>query len=472
VKITQVVSPSQIKGQILNILKDAPETPRNPDGTPAWTLESEAWTDADGHPSSPLFHEERLFWARRQDVWGSKSSDFENHAAGSADDDALHYALSTNTIDYIEWLASDDNKLYLGTAGGVHSMTGRGGNDGEPLTPDPPRRRRVVTDRCSPIPPVIRDGAIIFPERSLTLLKEIRFDWEEDKQRAWELTDLNEAILASGVKQMAYQSVPDPRLWIVRNDGKIVTLTYYRKEDVIGWAVEETDGLYESIAIIPHPDGDREQIWTLVNREIDGVRKRFFEYFDDKAPEKNIESWPWKDADGNPLAQLLTDCAMVFTPVAGTTAINNLTHLKGKTVKYTVNGAVRPDVIVDENGTIPLQFPTVAGDVIEVGLPYFHEIETMPPEIPSAPTIQGTPKRWVRIAIRVLNSCAAKIQGTPVHFTKGGDAMDSPPPLFTGDVQITDFGVTQDGTILIRDDVPQPFTLLMIYGDLVIGDHA
>lgn len=451
VQITQVVDANNIVGEILSILRDAPASPADPDPIIAgnWTLESPAWDFTTGFPKAPLFHEERLLWARKEDIWGSVTSDFENHAPGSADDDAIHYALSSNTIDWTEWLLSDD-RLYIGTAGGVHAMTGSGNNDGEPLTPNPPRRRRISSARCSSIPPILIDHAIIFPERALRQLKELRYDLQSDSMRPYELTDLNEVILQSGVKQMAFQQVPDPRLWIVRNDGKVVTLTYYRNEDVLGWSLIETQAFaIPSLAIIPSADGSTEEVWVSVQRIFDGQLVQIIEVF----------------IDG-----LQTDCATVFSPVAGTTQISNLNRFANTAVKVFVNGAAQADKVVSESGVVTLDRPTAAGDSVEVGLQFFHEITTMPPEIPGAPTIQGMPKRWVDLFVRVLNSKNAVINGTPIEFLSGGDPMDAAPPAYTGDKRVTDFGISTDGTITIKDD-RGPFTLLMVWGNLAIGDQ-
>lgn len=480
VRITARTDATNIKGEILSPMLDAPADPANPAAVIAgnWTLESESWSAAD-YASTPLFHEERLLWTRRQDIWGSVSSDFENNAGGSKPDDAIHYALSTNTVDYIEWLASGSvngniDKLFIGTAGGVHQMTGAGNNEGEPLTPDPPRRRRVSDARCSAIAPLLIDNAIIYPERSLRTLKEVRYDLQSDAVRPFELTDLNEDALYSGARQMAYQSVPDPRIWIVREDGKLPTLIYYRSEDVVGWAPLETDGEFRSVAIAPHADGDREQTACVVKRITNGQQVRTIEYFDDRPAERQASAnWPWRDPADPTRAvetQLQTDCAMLLAPAAGTIEIGNLTHLAGKTVKHFVNGAAGPDRIVSVDGKITLASATVLGDTVEVGLPFTHRIKTMPLELAGAPTIIKIPKRWSQLKARLLNSVALKIQGRTVPFIAGGDPMDQAPPLFTGVKEITDFAVTEDGSVLIEDD-RGPFTLLSLAGEVNIGDH-
>ena len=41
------------------------------------------------------------------------------------------------------------------------------------------------------------------------------------------------------------------------------------------------NGVVESVAVIPHPDGDREEVWLSVKRTVDGAEVRHIEYQDD-----------------------------------------------------------------------------------------------------------------------------------------------------------------------------------------------
>ncbi|MBI4596560.1 MAG: hypothetical protein HY730_09345 [Candidatus Tectomicrobia bacterium] len=40
-------------------------------------------------------------------------------------------------------------------------------------------------------------------------------------------------------------------------------------------------GMFESVAVILHPNGDRDQVWVVVNRYVNGSYKRYIEYLDD-----------------------------------------------------------------------------------------------------------------------------------------------------------------------------------------------
>jgi len=67
-------------------------------------------------------------------------------------------------------------------------------------------------------------------------------------------------------------------LWCVRDDGQIATLTRQIEHEVIGWSRQITDGEFESVAVIPGNQDD-DEVWVIVKRIINGVTKRYVEYF-------------------------------------------------------------------------------------------------------------------------------------------------------------------------------------------------
>ena len=44
------------------------------------------------------------------------------------------------------------------------------------------------------------------------------------------------------VMEMAYQQEPDSILWIVRDDGVLLGVTYLREQQVLAWHRHDTDG--------------------------------------------------------------------------------------------------------------------------------------------------------------------------------------------------------------------------------------
>ena len=98
------------------------------------------------------------------------------------------------------------------------------------------------------------------------------------------MTILADHITEGGLLDSAYQQEPGGILWLVRNDGVLLGLTYERTEGVIGWHRHIVGGTLagsdhpeiESIAVIR--EGDDDQLWMTVKRTINGSTKRFVEF--------------------------------------------------------------------------------------------------------------------------------------------------------------------------------------------------
>jgi len=97
---------------------------------------------------------------------------------------------------------------------------------------------------------------------------------------------------------MAYQKEPQQIVWCVRGDGALIGMTFEKEGNdnvQIGWHRHELGGYgdpskgfakVESVAVIPSPDGSRDEVWIVVKRWINGKIVRYIEYinkpFEDK----------------------------------------------------------------------------------------------------------------------------------------------------------------------------------------------
>ena len=66
--------------------------------------------------------------------------------------------------------------------------------------------------------------------------------------------------------------------YCIRDDGRMLALTYQPDEDVYGWTQAVTKGLYKSVAVIR--EGDYDAPYFLVERTINGNTVRFIERLD------------------------------------------------------------------------------------------------------------------------------------------------------------------------------------------------
>ena len=151
-----------------------------------------------------------------------------------------------------------------------------------------------------------------------------------------------------------------------------------------------------------------------------------------------------------------------------TATLSGLDHLEGQTVQVLGDGAVFPAQTVS-GGSITLS-DTVS--TASVGLAYTTEITTLPPEVPQTDGSSfGKKKSWNRIILNLYQTLGISVNGTQLVFRTGGDPMDSPPPAFTGQHDITNLGWKEaDSSITIKQEQPLGMTLISLTGELNVND--
>jgi hypothetical protein len=243
-------------------------------------LLNRAWTAALGYPKACAFHEQRLVAAASPNfpltLWLSQIGDFNAFWPGNADDDAVGATLAVDDAYSIEHIATVRDLVVLCT-GGVVTVTG--GASGDAITPS-----SIKVTPQSPFgagtPRPIRIGnELVYVQFGDTKLRTIGYNFDLDAYNAPEVSILSEHLLKRGVKEMAYQQLPESVIWLVMKDGTLVSCAFDRDQDVISFTHHDTDGLFESVAVIPN--GAVDQVWFVVNRTIGGATQRRVERFDD-----------------------------------------------------------------------------------------------------------------------------------------------------------------------------------------------
>ena len=142
------------------------------------------------------------------------------------------------------------------------------------------------------------------------------------------------------------------------------------------------------------------------------------------------------------------------------TTITGLSHLEGQTVQILADGATHPDRVVAA-GAIALARPVA---IAQVGLGYASRIETMNLEAGAADgTAQTRQQRIHQLGILFVDTVGARFGSSAedletIPFRSGADAMDAPPPLFTGTKRVA-FPKGYDDGVRIRIEQLQPLPL-------------
>ena len=294
--------------------------------SPRWSIG--AWSAEYGYPRAVSFYEDRLWFGGTskdpQTMWASKTGDYENfEVVAGEDDSSLVFTLASDKINSIEWMSGQD-VLIIGTKGG--EFTADAGNAEQAITPSNIRvRRRSNYGAAENVQPVFIDSALLFVQRAKFRLHELVPSLQSGNYTAADLTQMSYDILTPGVVQMAYQSSPLRLLWCVLSDGSLASLTYISDEEVIAWAkhtIGGTNATVESIAVIPHPDGDQDQLWAITSRTVNGATVRHIEFLEKPFAENGSIPDAFFVDDGLSLSTStsMSDMTGVFT-VGGNSAI-------------------------------------------------------------------------------------------------------------------------------------------------------
>jgi hypothetical protein len=257
----------------------------------------------------------------------------------------------------------------------------------------------------------------------------------------------------------AYYQIPNSIIFFPMENGQLATLTFKPRQEVAAWARTVTDGIIESVAIVPHENGQGMTVYLIVNRTINGATKRCIEYFEDNDSTVSARGW----------GSLQTDCAVTGTLLAGATTIP-VAHLEGATVDVIIGGSAMTQKVVT-GGVITLETWELpeADTTYEVGLHYDATLTTLRPSIPNEVTDHL--KRIVKIAfIRLKNSIGGTVNGLPLKRQSGVGVAQ----LFSGLARMENLETEDpmDGALTIMQPQPYPMIVMGVTQQIAFADEG
>lgn len=322
-----------------------------------WSLP--AWTSVNGYPSCLTFHEQRLVFAGTLkyplNIWGSVSGGaIENFEQGSNADDAYVFQLA-GQVNGIKWIKSDNLYIACGTLGGIGFI---GSNNQLALTPTNVSARLSSSYGSANIEPVLINDLIVYASSNNKAFLELAYDDTLLRYKALDITQQNQSILTN-ITQLEQSEQPNLCIYGI-TDGKIGSLMRDLNNEILAMFRIETDGLIESMVVIPSTDDD--VMCVIVNRN----GNRYIEFINNTSDE------------------IFVDSAIIYNGVA-TRTITGLLHLANKEViissKIISGWFFVGEYIVSSEGVLTIPNNKDAVTYACIGLKYQSVVETMPPII-------------------------------------------------------------------------------------------
>lgn len=411
---------------------------------------------AGNYPSAVTFHEQRSVWGRTLNrpnaIFASRSADYENmdFTRPSRADDAFVIGLVANKVNSVNQLVSFNKGLIALTSHNIFSI--QGANEDYIAASPPPRIRPEISRGASRLNPVVVDNVVFYETSKGGDVRTIGYEYELDGIRTDDLTIFSRHLFENqDIVAWAWLEKPGSCLLLVRGDGVCLCLTWDQAQQVFGWTIYETDGLFKDVVCITEQGEDR--AYFLIERTIGGVAKVYVE---------RMASDMWTDQK----AACFLDCAKTYLNDGVVSYADHLEHLEGRTVSAWVDGQALTGLVVT-NGRV--DFPTgVAGATVTVGLPFTATIETLPLAMQTgAGWTVARPQHLDKVILRVVNSrnIIAGPDMDQLFDVKQRELENygDPIALMTGDMEVNMAGTSgAEPTVIVVSSDPTPLHIAAI----------
>lgn len=447
------------------VSKDNPERIGTRRGTSKWK-KGAFYTG--NYPATVTLHEQRCtFGGTYQEpntLWMSRSGDYTDFApveydGAVLDDSAITTTISSSTLNEIFWMTSRGS-LLVGTAGAEWSITSS--STREALTPT-----NIKAEQQSSFGSIYSQASVaarstMFLQGGGKKLRELMFDASADGHVAADATIFSEHILrdhGDGV-MVAYQQLPDSRVYVVCGDGQLAVLTYEPDQKVYAWSryiLGGQNAVINSIAV--DQSGTENIIYLNVTRSVNGVPMTTLETL-------RSEFRPVNSSDKSDMYFMDNYVVFPLGELVGSSipsANGRIAIYKGQTICALIDDTPYEGISVPSSGDVVL--PATPTTRLVIGYPYTSRLITLPMDVPSERgTSQGKTSRVSQIAFRLLDSLYLEHGPQNRPLLPGGSTTSL---LYSGDVRIPyDQPHDRRPRVEVRTSKPLPLTILAAYPEV------
>lgn len=394
-----------------------------------------AFSEATGYAKTLTIHDERMILGgsdtKPNTIWASRVNDWTNFFGGDTDVSPYTFTIKSDSFDTIRWLRSTRN-LMIGTENSESTMGTR--DDSAVVSPTNIDVQTHTYFGSANIQAVVTADLVFFVQGQKQRVRSTQYDFGTDQYLSSEMSILAHHITAPGIKEMSFRRHPYSSIFFVLEDGRAVSFTYERDNQVKGWARMEFGGGAFIVSAASNYSDAGDIIGGIVKRGSEYTLETFgsFDsgtvYLDGQT--QSASGWaagkllPYADTSG--LVVVMDDVLLI----AGT--------------DYTWSGST-------------LTIPGHTDETVTVGWPF--EFELQPTDIIELGD-HGAQKRISKLSLYLLASggCDIEVNGEDCPFQEG-DSLAAGSRL-SGEHQISVGGGTESAIqIKLSGNHHQPFNL-------------
>ena len=436
---------------------DGPQIGRNPFSGPG------------NYPRAVTFIQQRLALASTdsepQAVYLSQTANYENfgYASPAKDSDAITFRMRARQVNIVRSMLAARYGLLLLTSSAEWVVTG--GSASDAITPSAIVIANQGYRGAAPVQPINVGETVLFAQRSGGVIRDFSYSYGDDAWVGKDLTIMSRHLFENrSIKAWAYAQAPSSIVWVVLDDGSLVSLTYMKEHEVWAWTRHESgaDAFFEDVTTIA--EGGEDVPYFVVRRTIDGASVRYIERLHSRAFSSVEDAF-------------FVDSGLTYSGPAAST-ITGLGHLEGCEVVALADGNVVRGLTVS-GGEITL--PNAASKV-HVGLSYEAVLQTLDLDlgmVQGLGTVQGREKSISRVVLRVEKTRGIFLSAKDVgrdsdriveYKQRSTEAWNEAIGLYTGDIDmIAPPDWNRSGGVYVKQFDPLPVSILAVMPELVLG---
>ena len=340
-----------------------------------------------------------------------------------------------------------------------------GGSAQQAITPADATANAHSFVGSSDLQPIVSNFDVLFVQSKGSFVRDLTFNFYANI-----FTGTDISVLASHLfygytlLEWCWAQEPFKIVWVVRNDGVMLSLTFLKEQEFIGWTHRTTTGLFKSVATVTEAVsfGSVDAVYTVVERVINGNTVKYIERMAERIfPNGAKDAW-------------CVDAGLQYSG-APATSFSGGEHLAGATVTGLADGVVIPPFVMPVSGNFNLP----SASKVTIGLAFLPKLQTLAIDT-GEPTIQGKMKMIPSVTVRVAETLGLSIGATfatvvPMKDLVVGQVGSASNAVVT-DLQTCDAMTNIDarytvpGQYCITQPFPFPATILGVIPELTVGD--
>jgi len=234
---------------------------------------------------------------------------FNTTSGVALDSDAISISIASLEVNTIKALVPVSYGLLAFTTGNVFLING-----GQPYAAITPANIAAQTQSnvgINDLRPLLVNFDVVYGQEKGNRIRNLRFAWERQTFSGSDITALAPHLFDGHTTvDWCYAEEPAKLLWLVRDDGILLTCTYVPDQEVYAWARHDTQGLVRSICSVP--EGGVDAVYMVVERHIPAAVEgdpcwiKYIERLTDRQDCCIFDAW-------------YLDCALALDSTPGTT---------------------------------------------------------------------------------------------------------------------------------------------------------